>query len=437
MTGEVHACRYRQRLIWSPWERTGPLRERTARRTPVCEVCGGEQPARRPRPPVRREVEAAAPSPISLLDDAGRTVVLAVAVRAGREDLVPARGLLGALAARGLVGSVAEPCLEQLMRSGLVRLSWTLSPRRGLHSVTVLDRTALEELGRPGERAARGAAVAAAREQLAGIDHPVAGDVERVLSEEAETISPELALALAAVARHAAEGEVLAERVFSTRHLGSSKALARLRDSIEQRLGPLGALGIREGAALTLLGGAGRVVLARGATLDLAAAPPFMGLSRESAMTISRLELPSAGLVAVENLTVFDACCRGEVSELAGAMFVWTAGYPGRGVRAAIEAAARVGGGVTAWCDLDLDGVRIARIVASWAGGCVCRFHRMGAEEVRTASRKLSLGQRARRAIAREIREGPDDALRATLLAMREEDVWVEQEALLAGRHGA
>jgi uncharacterized protein DUF2399 len=429
VTATGHVCRFRPSVVWSGWERAEALRERTARRVPTCE-CGRQQPARRPRPPFLGEEEAGTPEALPLLDETGRAVALTVAGRGtGPDGRVPARGLLGALAARDIPGSVAEPWLDQLMRSGLIRLARKLSGRRELRTITILDQGVLEELARPGERAARAAAVASAAALLDGIDHPVVEEVRRSLLEEADTIAPDLARVLAAIARHAAEGDVLAERVFSARYLGSSKTLSRLRYSIEQRLGSLEALGIREGAALTLVGGTGRLILDGGTVLDLATTPPFLGLSRQTSLAIARLEVPARGLVAVENLTVFDACCRGEVPNLAGAVFVWTAGYPGRGARAMVEAATRAGAPVAAWCDLDLDGVRIARIVAAW--GRDVRFYRMAAEDLRVAPRTLPLSERARRAIARELAGGREDALTATLAALAEAGVWAEQEAML------
>lgn len=426
----AHGCRFRARLVWSGWERSGPLRERTARRVPACDACGREQPARRPRRTVLREVEAAVREALPVVDDAARTVALAAARRASaRQGPIPARGVLGALAARGVPGSLAEAWLERLMRAGLVRLASRAVGTRELRSVTVLDAAGLEELARPGVRAARAAAMGSAIAALAGIDHPVAEDARRALTEEAESLSPELAQALAAVARHAAEGEVLAERVFSARQLGSSKALSRLRDAVEQRLGPLAALGIREGAAQTLVGGAGRLVLAGGASVDLAELPPFVGLSRETIARLERFDPSPRGVVAVENLTVFDGCCRGEVPELRGASFVWTAGYPGRSVRTVIEAARRAGAHVTVWCDLDLDGVRIARLVAGWAGDA--RFHRMGASDLLAATQALPLTARARRALDGELASGREDELTPLLRAIAERGAWVEQEALL------
>ena len=316
------------------------------------------------------------------------------------------------------------------MRAGLLLLRWDGPGRRDLRAVIVRDPDALAEAARPGGRVAREAALVEGRAILERLEHPVANEARRVLDEEAASISPELARAVALVARHAAEGEPVAERVLSTRHLGDSKALARLRASVELRLGPLSALGIREGGALTLVGGVGRITLGNGTWIDLAATPPFLGLSRETATDLYAVSFPSAGLIAVENLTVFDACCRGEVAALAGAAFVWTAGYPGRGVKAIVEAAVKAGAPVTAWCDLDLDGVRIARLIASAAPGTA--FFRMGPADLIGAPRRLRLGERAVRVLERELRTGAVDALTPTLAAMRETGEWAEQECFLA-----
>lgn len=166
--------------------------------------------------------------------------------------------------------------------------------------------------------------------------------------------------------------------------------------------------------------------------MELRDLPPFLGLSRETALALAAVAPPPKGLVAVENLTVFDACCRGEVTELSGAMVVWTAGYPGRGVRAVVEAAVRADAPVSIWCDLDLDGVRIARLIASW---CPCaRFFRMAPDDLAAAPRTLPLTARARRAIERELAASREDALTETLQRIQDCGVWAEQEGLLGER---
>jgi hypothetical protein len=423
-----HECRYRDRIVWSGWAPSGPVRERTARRVPTCETCGAEQPARRPRLPLLVERESIVASPLALLDDAGRLVADVLLSRAdGRADL-QARGLLGRLSARGVTGSVAEPWLERLMEAGLVKLRFRITEPRRLDAIIVRDADTIDELAHPGVRSARAAAIAEALRALEDVVHPIAEEARRTLREEGPDLSPELARAVAAVALHAAAGDVLAERVFSARHLGSSKALGRLRPRVEALLGPLQALGIREGGRVVLVGGAGAAVLPD-ATLDLGALPPYVGLSRESALALERLDCAPAGLVAVENLAAFEACCRGEVRELVGAAFVWTGGYPGRAVRGVVDAAIRAGANLRAWCDLDLDGVRIARMIAAWSPRC--EFFRMAPTDVALAPLRQPLTDRARAAIERDLRDAADRELADTLRAMLDASGWVEQEVFL------
>jgi hypothetical protein len=158
---------------------------------------------------------------------------------------------------------------------------------------------------------------------------------------------------------------------------------------------------------------------------------PYVGLSRESLLGLTEIAAPSPGLVGIESLTVFEACCRGEVPDLDGALCVWTAGYPGRGVRAVIEAAVHAGARVRAWCDLDLDGVRIARMIAGWAPDC--RYYGMSAAELKNSMHGQALTEHSRRAIERELQIGVSDELSATLAAALEMNKWVEQETMLGG----
>ena len=116
-------------------------------------------------------------------------------------------------------------------------------------------------------------------------------EVAHLLNERrGESWTPVLLRALAAIAVHAESGDVLASRIFAARYLGDSKALGRLRAPLERLLGPLDALGIRDGGSATFLGGSGCVFAAGGVTI----------------------EAPAQGVVLVENFAVFEACCWGE-----------------------------------------------------------------------------------------------------------------------------
>jgi len=297
--------------------------------------------------------------------------------------------------------------------------------------VHVRDSAALEEFADPGGLEARRRARDDALAALMRLSHPVVEEARRLLAAPAaEAWESDFVRALAAVAMHAAAGDVLAERALSAVRLGDSKALPRLRGRIERLLGPLANLGLREGAALALVGGSGRLATAGGA-LDLAQLVPCVGLSRETIAAGIEASFPPEGLLLVENLAPFEACARGEVAGALGAMVVWSGGYPGRAERALALAAARAGASVRVWADLDLDGVRIARLVASWA---TAAFFRMSPDDVAAArvGRRLAPVQAQR--IEADLASHPEAPLADTLRAILQRGEWIEQETWLTQR---
>lgn len=432
---QPHQCRYRERLTWGEWAKIGDLRERAARRVAVCTSCGRERPARRLKPPALVEAEAAHPT-LPLLPDAAARVVAAELVRRGERGKAPslrARGLLTALAAHRVPSSRAEHWLETFLRAGWLQLTWQLrGTRRTLLALRLLDVGALEDVARPGEREHRARTLREAQCRVASIEHPLAREVERLLtSDTARALSPDLIRALAAVATHVGIGDVLPLRVVSARHLGDSKMLGRMRRRLEALFGPLEALGIREGAALVLAGGGGRMQFS-GVTVDLARFAPFLGLTRETLDGLERADFPRAGLFVVENLTPFEACCRGEIEAAKDALVLWSAGYPGRGAHAIVECAANAAAPVRVWADLDLHGVRIARLIRAWVGGrAPVEAYRMAPADVADARVWKRLGRRETEAIHDDLAERPDAFLAETLRALSDNGRWVEQEALL------
>lgn len=430
-----HSCRYVERLRWDEWGTNGELRERAARRFSICALCGRERAARRPRSPMFIETEAARAIAPVLLDNVARTVAAELLRRASRVGghEVRARGLLAGFAAHGVTSSRAEPWLEAFLRAGWLRMIWRLrGARRTFSSVRLLDSSALEEVARPGERERRARVLDDARHRVAALGHPVARDVARLLaSDTARTLSPDIVRALAAVAVHVAGGDVLPLRVVSARYLGDSKLLGRMRRRVEEFVGPLETLGIREGAALVLVGGAG-VLRLGDLILDLARFIPFLGLTRETLDLVQKIEFPQGGLFVVENLTPFEACCRGEIPRARGALVLWSGGYPGRGVQSVFKHAVKADRPVQVWADLDLHGVRIARLLRSWAGDSVpFAPYRMAPGEVAGASVWRRLRASESETIRSDLEEHGDAFLAETLRAMLERDRCVEQEALL------
>jgi hypothetical protein len=423
----MHECRWKDLLVWDEWIPEPPLRRREARRIPVCAECGAERPERRPRRVERMRVEAARQGARpSAEPDVRRLAALILRRARGRDGAIGTRGLLSQ---SSLPASRAEECLDGLLFAGWTAHEYRVrGSARRLERVHVRDPAALEEFADPGGLEARRRACDDARAALKGLSHPVAEEALRVLAAPAaEAWEPDFVRALAAVAMHAAAGDVLAERAFSAARLGDSKALPRLRGRIERLLGPLASLGLREGAALSLVGGSGRLVTAGGA-LDLAPLVPFVGLSRETIVSGFDASFPPEGLLLVENLAPFEACARGEVPGARGMMVVWSGGYPGRAERALALAAARAGASVCVWADLDLDGVRIARLVTSWAPAA---FFRMSPGDVAAArvGRRLTPGQAQR--IEADLAAHPEVPLADTLRAILHRGEWIEQEAWL------
>ena len=260
----------------------------------------------------------------------------------------------------------------------------------------------------------------------------MAREVARLLaSDTARGLSPDLIRALVAVATHAEGGEVLPLRIVSARLLGDSKMLGRLRRRLEAFLGPLDALGIRDGAALVLTGGTGSLRFGDTA-LDLARFLPFVGLTQETLDALVSTDFPESGLFVVENLTPFEACCRGEISDARGALVLWSAGYPGRGAHAVVECAARAGVPIRIWADLDLSGIRIARLIQSWVGArAPVDAYRMAPADVVAARVWKRLDMRQAEAIRIDLAERKDAFLADTLRALLGKDRWVEQEVFL------
>ena len=261
-----HACRFAQRVEWADWSREGGLRRRDGYRVASCVECGARRPSRRPRRPELLEIEGdAAVAPVADADM--RTVAAALLRRARDRAEVRLRDVRGGL---GIPGSLLEHQLDALLRAGFIGLVWRIrGTRRLLTRVRLREREALEEFVHPGRRGAREAALAEARAAVLSLAHPIATEVGRLLGEPAAGAwAPRLVRALAAIAVHAESGDVLASRVFAARYLGDSKAIESLRPRLERLLGRLDALGIRDGAAATFLGGSG-CVCAGGVRLDL------------------------------------------------------------------------------------------------------------------------------------------------------------------------
>ncbi len=176
-----------------------------------------------------------------------------------------------------------------------------------------------------------------------------------------------------------------------------------------------------------MVGGRGTLTLG-GVILDLSRFQ-YLGLAPEDALQVETIDFPAGGLLVVENLTPFQTCVALGRSTQRELMVLWSAGFPGRGVRAIVRRAAEQGVPVRLWCDLDLGGVRIARILAQSAPGAQTVL--MDSETLRDAQVTQRIEPELMAAMRRDIAIHPADLLSESVRTMLKCGVWVEQEYLL------
>ena len=233
--------------------------------------------------------------------------------------------------------------------------------------------------------------------------------------------------ALAGLAQLVESGDVIPLRAFSAKFLGSSKAFSPIRNQVERLVGPIEHLGIRDWGGLVLMGDAGMLSCAKGEIgVD---AFRHIGCSSEDILAMQHLQVPEHGVLLVENLTPFHACI-GQVSRDRSLLVVWSGGFPNRGITQLVQAAATAKARIRVWCDVDLSGVTIARLVHRQTGG-TAEPVLMQLDVVRTASRGCKLPGVQMRNIKRDLESHPDD-ISETLRALLERGEWFEQETLLS-----
>ncbi len=111
------------------------------------------------------------------------------------------------------------------------------------------------------------------------------------------------------------------------------------------------------------------------------------------------------------------------------AEWVTSAGDAGREAGSSRAAAAR-GAPIRFWCDADLGGVRIARLVHAAAPGRVAPVL-IDPATVRDAPVACPLTRDQRARIERDLAAQPDALLSDTLRAVLDRRAWVEQETLV------
>jgi Wadjet anti plasmid transformation system JetA-like protein len=426
---DTHTHSYRRSAEFGSWRRVGDVETRDRVPSQVCSACGARRPTRRPPTPDVQERRSATrhapPPPLPPLV----VVAAALAKGSGVTGAVSMKSLVSAGREEGITQTDVESALECLLPTGWFALVMSVSgTRREIQQVSVSSPEDLQEFAHPGRRQALSSAVSEGLRSLERIDHPSAAAARDAL-RGARRLTPELARALCAVAVHASKGDELPVRVLSAIALGDSKAIPRLRKPLEARLGPLAKLGLGEATSLTLLGGRGLLSTAL-ARLDVSKFLPYLGLPREFLSNGLQLVPPEGGVLAVENLEMFEACCRSQ-SVLRGSptLVLWLGGWPGRGEEALVRAAHGVGSSVRVWADLDRSGIGIARRVIDWAPRA--KPFLMGEDALRGSPRRKALSREEAALIKRDLEHRPDAPLASTLRAILELGQWCEQETLL------
>jgi hypothetical protein len=183
---------------------------------------------------------------------------------------------------------------------------------------------------------------------------------ELLATNKAAELDERIVKALAAIALLVETGDVVPARAFSAQILGNSKALSSIRPRLERIVGSLQRLGIRDWGGLVLMAGSGALRLQN--TEIRLDSLRCVGVSSEDILALRALDLPSAGILVIENLTVFQACLE-HVAKGAAPLLLWSGGFPNRGVQRLLGEAARQKARIRVWCDLDLGGIRIARLI--------------------------------------------------------------------------
>lgn len=420
MSPHAVCTKYRVIAKESDWKSSGRFLEREIERQRVCAECGAPRPVR-----IRRiaaiQKKAANPAPLLTHEQRALAARLATLFRQRR------RLRVSALSKR-LGGVRIELALENLAEAAPILLTYgAAAGHQPLEWIETNDIKGLEEIARPGAAQRLAETLASARDSVAKMKCPAAAEIFEILkSDDACELDERVIRVLAALAQLVDRAETRPTRAFSTEALGDSKALSAVRARVEHLVGPLERLGVRDNGAAVLIAGRGKIAM-NGGGPDLSGYR-YLGFASQDLSCASGLEAPSLGLLVVENLTAFHSC----IEQLASrpVMIVWSGGFPSAGVIRVLQMAAASAYPIRIWCDLDLGGVRIARLIEEQTGGAA-KPVLMSPDVVTSAgvTKPLTVDQTAR--IRRDLEARPNALLSETLRALLARSAWVEQEALL------
>lgn len=419
----VHKCeRFRKERVEGPWFKSGALREREIQQASICIACGRQRPSK-----FRRivSIEKEASSSAAIFDPELRLLARKI------HNASPTRSDVGAdRFIRKLNGVHTEIDIERLACAAPIRLIYRRSGGAiRLYTIRILDRAALAEIAQPGLANRRAALLAQARAGLEALTNPEALSIRDVLeADSAERLDERVVKALAALARLLERGDAIPAKAFAAEVLGSSKALPGIRSRLERIVGPLTRLGIRDWGGLVMLAGQGVLHLPN---CDLRLNEVrCLGVSSDDMLELRGITLPVEGILVIENLTPFQACLEALHSS-ASVLLVWSGGFPNRGVKKLLEEASRQRRRLRVWCDVDLGGIRIARMIHEITSG-IAEPILMDPEILDGSESRSSLTAENVARIRRDLEQRPAELLSDTLRAIVAKKAWVEQEALLA-----
>jgi hypothetical protein len=420
---QVHSCtKFRSIRREGPWRQIGLLREREIDSVSVCSGCGRER-AGRFRKTIAIEKEGDRSQTTATTSPLRRLARRLLTISRDRTE-IRAAGLM-----RRLGGIQTESEIEQLAHQTPLRLTYRrIAGAFQLHSIRILDRPSLQDIAQPGLMARRAAALAEAHLSLKNLNNTESISIrEHLTSNSASELDERVIKALTALACLLETGDVIPARVFSARVLGTSKALSAIRQRLERIVGPLDRLGIRDWGGLVLMAGSGSLCL-QDAEIRLGTLR-CVGVASEDILSLQALELPAPGVLVIENLTVFQASLE-YARKTTAPLLLWSGGFPNRGVQRLLTEAARQRARIRVWCDLDLSGVRIARLMHDITSGAAEPVL-MGPEIVQESKLNCPLSTESTASVRRDLEQRPDAILAETLRAILNKHQWVEQETLL------
>src|SRR5438128_512581 len=173
----------------------------------------------------------------------------------------------------------------------------------------------------------------------------------------------------------------------------------QVRRRVERSVGPVERRGIRDSGSMVMFGGRGEIELSN-TRIDVGL---FHAIAMSSAdiERLGLLNLPAGGILVVENLAPFEACLE-NLAALGQILVIWSGGFPNRGVIRILEEAARQRARINVWCDIDLGGVRIARLIHRATSG-LAQPVLMDPDTIGLASVGCPLTSETKRTICRDL----------------------------------